>query len=104
MERQEIVADGSIHDLEFRYKPARSSWIAVRIFPSSHTNPIFVTVDGKPIRPSKRSAQWCLDAVDVCWKSKEQQTREEERDEAEAAYDVARQAYAKILVEAYDDR
>ncbi len=104
VERQEIVADGSIHDLEFRYKPARSSWIAVRIFPSSHTNPIFVTVDGKPIRPSKRSAQWCLDAVDVCWKSKEQQTREEERDEAEAAYDVARQAYAKILVEAYDDR
>ena len=104
VQRKEIAADGSIHDLEFRYTPARSSWIALRIFPSSHTNPIFVTVDGKPIRPSKRSAQWCLDAVDVCWQSKESQIRAEERAEAQAAYEVARQAYARILAEAYDDR
>jgi hypothetical protein len=81
-----------------------SSWVAVRIFPSSHTNPIFVEVDGKPIRASKRSAQWCREAVDVCWEQKVKQTRETEKAAAEAAYDVARQAYAKVLEEALDDR
>jgi len=30
-----------------------------------HTNPIFALVGGKPVRASKRSAQWCLDAVKV---------------------------------------
>jgi hypothetical protein len=76
----------------------------VRIFASSHTNPIFVEVDGKPIRASKRSAQWCREAVDVCWEQKVKQTRETEKAAAEAAYDVARQAYAKVLEEAFDDR
>jgi hypothetical protein len=65
VERQEIVADGKVNELTFEYTPERSSWIAVRIFPSSHTNPIFVEVDGQPIRASKRSAQWCLDAVEL---------------------------------------
>ncbi|MFM9117286.1 MAG: CehA/McbA family metallohydrolase, partial [Planctomycetota bacterium] len=65
-ERKEIEADGRVSDLTFDYQPSRSSWIAVRIFPTCHTNPVFVEVDGKAIRASKRSAQWCLDAVDVC--------------------------------------
>ena len=104
VETQEILADGSIHDLKFDYKPERSSWVAVRIFPSCHTNPIFVEIDGQPIRASKRSAKWCLDAVDVCWNSKKPIIREREREEARAAYDVARQAYQKILAESYDDR
>ena len=81
-----------------------SSWIAIRIFPSSHTNPIFVEVDGQPIRASKRSAQWCRDAVDTCWNQKVKQTRQSEKEAAKAAYDVARQAYAAILDQAYDDR
>jgi len=103
VETKEIVADGSVHTLEFELTPERSSWVALRIFPSSHTNPIFVEVDDQPIRPSKRSAKWCLDAVDVCWNSKKEQIREGERDTAEAAYDVARKAYAKILADAQDD-
>ena len=44
----------------------KSSWIALRIFPSSHPNPIFAIVDGKPVRASRRSAQWCLAAVNQC--------------------------------------
>jgi hypothetical protein len=102
--RKEIVADGSVKDISFDYTPDRSSWVAVRIYPSSHTNPVFVEVDGQPIRASKRSAQWCLDAVDVCWKSKVGRTREHERAAAKAAYDAASAAYQKILAEAYDDR
>jgi len=104
VERREIEADGKINELSFDYVPTQSSWIAVRIFPSSHTNPVFVEVDGKPIRASKRSAQWCLDAVDVCWNQKEKQTRTEEKEAAAAAYDVARKAYAGVLSEAFDDR
>ncbi len=104
VETKEIVADGKVNDIAFDFVPERSSWVAIRIFPSAHTNPIFVEVDGKPIRASKRSAQWCLDAVETCWKQKEPQTRAEEKDAAKAAYDVARKAYAAALGEAFDDR
>ncbi len=104
VERREIEADGKVNDLTFDYVLPRSSWVAVRIFPSSHTNPVFVECDGKPIRASKRSAQWCLDAVDVCWNQKVKQTRAEEKEAAVAAYDVARKAYAAALAEAFDDR
>jgi hypothetical protein len=99
VERQEIEADGSVVSLEFDYQPSISSWIALRVFPSCHTNPIFVEVDGQPIRASKRSAQWCLDAVDVCWNAKEKQIRAEERPDAKAAFQKAKEAYSKILAE-----
>ncbi len=98
--RKEIAADGSLADVSFDLTPEKSSWVALRIFPSSHTNPIFVEVDGQPIRASKKSAQWCLDAVDVCWNSKQGQIRESEKEAAKQAYDVARKAYRKILAEA----
>lgn len=104
VERREIAADGKLNDLTFEYTPKMSSWIAVRIFPSSHTNPIFVEVDGKPIHASKRSAKWCHDAVETCWNQKVKQTRDSEKEAAKAAYDFARQTYAKVLEEAYDDR
>ncbi len=87
VDKQLIEADGSVHDLEFRYTPDRSSWVAIRVFPAAHTNPVFVEVDGAPIRASKRSAQWCVDAVDRCWESKSPAIRESEREAAKAAYD-----------------
>jgi hypothetical protein len=99
VETREIDADGQIRELEFSYQPKISSWVAIRIFPSSHTNPVFVEVDGKPIRASKRSAQWCLDSVDSCWARKERRTRDSEKAAAMAAYDGAREAYRKILSE-----
>ena len=37
--------------------------------------------------------------MDVCWNAKVERIREEERDAAREAYDVARQAYQKILEE-----
>ena len=86
------------------YTLKQSSWVALRIFPCVHTNPIFVEVDGQPIRASKRSAKWCLEAVEVCWNSKKGQMRKEELEAAAAAYEKARQAYRKILEESFDDR
>jgi hypothetical protein len=101
---KDIEADGQVRELTFDYTPDRSSWIAVRIFPSSHTNPVFVEVDGKPIRPSRKSAQWCLDAVDVCWQHKAPAIREgAERSAAEAAFEVARDAYRNVLAESAED-
>src|SRR5207302_2535317 len=58
--KQNIVADGTLRDLSFDVKIERSGWVALRILPSSHTNPIFVLVGDKPVRASKRSAEWCL--------------------------------------------
>lgn len=103
VERHMIDADGHVEDLQFDFTPERSSWIAVRVFPAAHTNPIFVEVDGKPIRASKRSAEWCLDAVDRCWKTKSPAIRKDELADARDAYDHARTVYRKILAESYDD-
>jgi hypothetical protein len=103
VEKREIAADGSTHDLRFEYQLKQSSWVALRIFPACHTNPVFVEVDGKPIRASKKSAKWCLDAVETCWKQKEPRIRPEEKNAASAAYDVARKTYQKILDESFDD-
>ena len=90
-------------EIEFTYTPERSCWIALRVHPAAHTNPIFVEVEGKPIRASKRSAQWCLAAVDRCWKSKSPQIRESERQAAREAYDHAKAVYAQIRDDAFDD-
>jgi hypothetical protein len=96
VDQQEITANGSIVPVEFNFSIERSSWIALRIFPSSHTNPIFVIVDEQPIHASRRSAAWCAEAVEVCWEQKVDRIREEERTAARNAYDVARETYRSI--------
>ncbi len=40
--RRELKADGSLQPISFEHDTYASSWIALRILPSSHTNPIFV--------------------------------------------------------------
>lgn len=97
--RQTIVADGQWSDLKWDVPIERSSWVAVRIFPSMHTNPIFVSVQGQPIRANLRSAQWCRDAVDVCWEQKRKLIRPTELDEAASAYEVARKYYDRVIAE-----
>jgi hypothetical protein len=94
-----VRADGELRPVSFEAAVAESSWVALRIFPSAHTNPIFVIVDGKPIRASRRSAEWCLKAVDQCWKQKSTQIANRERPEAAAAYEHARHVYRQILAE-----
>ena len=95
--RQEIEADGSTQTLSFDVDIQQSSWIAVRILPSVHTNPVFVEVEGKPIHASRRSAQWCREAVDVCWNAKKGNFRPEDLADAEAAYNKAREVYDEII-------
>lgn len=97
----EIVADGKWNDISFTYNVPHSSWVALRVYPSSHTNPVFVLVNGNPIH-ERKSAEWCRDAVDQCWKMKQGNIRLEERAAAEAAYNDARKVYDKIISEASD--
>jgi hypothetical protein len=97
--KKKILADGTLNELKFDIEVSHSSWLAARILPSSHTNPIFVIVDDKPIRASRRSAEWCLKGVDQCWKNKERFIDEDEMEDAKAAYAHARKTYTQILAE-----
>ena len=97
VEVQEIQANGDISALTFGYQPEKSSWVAIRILGACHTNPIFVIVDNMPIRASKASAEWCRQAVEVCWNAKKGQISPEEIGDAKAAWDHARKTYEEIL-------
>lgn len=99
VEKKVIRADGTPQEVRFQIAIARSSWVALRIMPSAHTHPIFVNVDDKPLRASKRSAQWCRDCVDKVWTVKSPFMRASERSAAGAAFDHARRVYESILDE-----
>lgn len=96
VDSSQITGDGTWNDISFSYPVNRSSWIALRIYPSSHTNPVFVHVNGKPVL-ERKSIEWCRKAVDQCWKMKHTNIRPGERSEAEAAYNKARQFYDSLL-------
>jgi hypothetical protein len=102
--REEIVADGSMRKLDFDVPIEQSSWVALRILPSSHTNPIFVLVGGKPIRASRQSAQWCLAGVNQCWTQKAPKISAAELPEAEKAYAHAREVYEQLISECKADQ
>ena len=59
--------------------------------------------DDKPVRASKRSAEWCLKSVEKCWKEKKKFIAESEAGDAVAAYEHARKAYRQILEESEVD-
>lgn len=101
--KQEINADGTLAEVAFEgVKLDQSAWLALRILPSSHTNPVFVLVDEKPIRAGAESARWCLDSVEQCWSQKEKLIAPGEIEDAKAAYAHARAAYRQILAECPD--
>src|SRR5262249_47799857 len=98
--KRNILADGKLQDISFDVKLERSSWVAMRILPSSHTNPIWVRVGNQAMSPSRRSADWGLKGVDQCWSQKKRFIKANEMADAEAAYDHARKAYQKLLKQA----
>ncbi|MCS5560500.1 MAG: CehA/McbA family metallohydrolase, partial [Marinobacter nauticus] len=94
-----LQADGSATPLTFNHTLRESSWVAVRVFPHAHTNPIYVVIGGKPVRGSVDSARWCLAGVEQCWKSKQKFYAATEQDDARAAYDHARMVYRQLISE-----
>ena len=98
-----LKTDGSVQEITFEAEFDRSSWVAIRVFPHAHTNPIYVIVDGKPVRGSVDSLRWCLAGVNQCWKSKQKVYDADEQDDAKAAYDHARGIYMKLIREATEE-
>ena len=47
--RAEIDGDGAFHEVAFDMPVKKSSWIALRVLPSSHTNPVFVVVGDRSV-------------------------------------------------------
>ncbi|MFO0905877.1 MAG: CehA/McbA family metallohydrolase [Pirellulales bacterium] len=99
---QSLPVDGNERTIRFAHAITQSSWAAIRVFPNAHTNPVFITVDDKPIRANRHSAEWCLRSLDICWKSKAHTYRAEERPTAEQDYETARQRFRTILKEHTD--
>ncbi len=92
-----IEADGKLRDIAFDVKVEKSSWVTMRILPSSHTNPVFVLVDNKPVRASRKSAAWCLEAVQVCWDQKKGGISAANFEDARLVYEAAKMIYRGIL-------
>lgn len=95
--RKNILADGATRDVMFDVKIDRSSWVALRILPSSHTNPIWVQVGDKPLVPDRRSVEWCQKSVEKCWSQKEKFIKAAEMEEARRIYEHARKTYQQLL-------
>jgi hypothetical protein len=100
---QKLLADGTAQEMKFEIPIKASSWVAARIVAAAHTNPVFVIVDGKPIRASRRSAEWALKSVNQCWTQKSGQISKSEIGEAKAAYDHAREVYQQLIRESPAD-
>jgi hypothetical protein len=98
-----LSADGTPKPLRFQVKIAKSSWVALRILPSVYTHPVFVTVGGKPIRASRRSARWCRACVDKLWEVKSPFMRPSETGDAAKAFGHARASYDRIIGECETD-
>ena len=97
---QKVRANGELRTLTFADpKLIHSVWLAVRTFPSAHTNPLWVTVDDQPVRV-KESIAWCLASLEQCWKEKQRTYAVEEMKQARADYEHARLTYRRLLDEA----
>jgi hypothetical protein len=97
-----VPADDRPHDLEFSVPIAKSSWVALRHFPSLHTNPVTVLVGGQPIRASRRSAEWCIGVIEQLWRVRGPGIAAAERPEAEQTFQKALGIYRRIAAEAAD--
>jgi hypothetical protein len=95
-----VPADDKVHDVQFDVKVDRSSWVALRQFPQMHTNPVTVTVQGQPIRASRKSALWCAACIEQLWRARNRVIAEGERMEAERTFRDAAEQYRRIAKEA----
>jgi hypothetical protein len=99
VEALSFLADGEPRKVTFKAHLDRSSWVALRLMPSAHSYPVFVHVGGKPVRASRRSAEWLRTCVDRLWEEKHRFIRDRERNAAAEAYNHARRTYEAIIVE-----
>lgn len=94
-----IVADGSEQRIQADVALTSSSWVAIRILPALHSQPVFVLLGGRPIRASRASADWCLQCLAELERTQIPRIARGERDAAKAAYAHARQSFEQIRSE-----
>jgi hypothetical protein len=99
VETRNLQADGTLRDVSFEVPVEQSAWVALRILPSSHTNPIWVKVADQPVRV-KSSIEWCLEAVERCFQQKIGRIRLPEQGEMRRTYDAAKAEYQRLLKDA----
>lgn len=97
VESQSLTTNGSQREIAFSHKLSRSSWVAIRVFPNAHTNPIWVSVEDQPVRGTIDSARWCLAGVEQCWQAKAHTYALEEQEDAREAYDHARAEFQRLI-------
>ena len=100
IESRPVPGDGKVHLIEFETPISKSSWIAIRQFPQLHTNPVTVTVSGKPVRASANSARWCAETIRQLWRARQNAIAPAEQAEAKATFDKAIKIYEQIEREA----
>lgn len=93
---KEIEADGKLQPVSFEPEITEGSWVALRVYASAHTNPVYIDINGKSVSVDK-SIEWCIKSVEKCWQMKLSQIKEEERGAAEKAYQGAKEWYQKKL-------
>lgn len=91
-----IEADGTPQRIRHRLQVSDSSWIALRILPALHSHAVFIHRDGRPVRASVASADWCIDSVRKVKANRLSLVAPAERAEAEIAYDHALDHYRAI--------
>jgi hypothetical protein len=94
---RQIEANGEIHTIVFETKIDRSSWLAVRILPSAHSNPVWVSVSDKPTRTARESARWCLDSINAVWQTHGPRIAAKDQTIAREAVEHARNTFERIL-------
>ena len=97
--RQNIAADGKLHELKFEVPVKESSWIAARVLPSAHTNPVFAMVGGKPVRASRGQRGVVLERRESVLDPEVAAHAAGELAEAKQAYDHAREVYRRLIRE-----
>ena len=94
-----LDGDGETREFEFEVPLEKSSWIATRIFPHMHTNPIEVRLADQPIRASRDSARWCIETIEQLWRVREKNIATSEREAAKKTFDEAIAIYRSRMAE-----
>jgi hypothetical protein len=96
---QPVLADGSPINMTMDIPIRRSSWVAVRLLGAGHSNPVYVLVDNQPVRGSRSSVEWNLQALTRAHEAASQGRDRGEDALVNAAYDYAFAVYNHILQE-----
>ena len=95
-----VPADGVLRDVAFDVRVDRSSWIALRILGSAHTNPVFVLIRWTPYSRVAAQRRLVLERGRSVLVAEITATRRRAvRDQAHVAYEHARGRYRQILSE-----